>query len=50
MIHSQDVNISDKNYNLFSSVKDLPFNFVFKVLTISSVKSFMRSPSWCYTC
>ena len=30
MTHSQDVNIPDKNYNLFGSAKVLPFNFVLK--------------------
>ena len=47
MIHSQDMNMPDKNYNLFSSVKGLPFNFV---LTFFMIKSFMRSPYWCYAC
>ena len=28
MIHSQNVNILEKNYNLFSSAKGLPSNFV----------------------
>ena len=50
MIHSQDVNIPDKNYNLFSSVKGLPFNFVLTFFTVITIKSFMRSPSWCYVC
>ena len=45
MIHSQDVNIPDKNYNIFRSVKGLPFNFVLKFFTVSTIKSFMRSPS-----
>ena len=26
MIHSQDVNIPDRSYNLFRSVKGLPYN------------------------
>ena len=43
MIHSQDVNISDKNYNLFNNMKGLPFNFVLKFFTVSTIKSFMRS-------
>ena len=34
MIHSQDVNISDKNFSLFSSVKGLLFNFVIKFFTV----------------
>ena len=45
MIHSQDVNIFDKNYNLFSSAKVLPFNFVVTIFTVNTVKLFMRSPS-----
>ena len=44
MIHSQDVNIPDKNYNLFSSGNGLPFNFLFTFFTISTIKLFMRSP------
>ena len=50
MIHSLDVNMLDKNYNLFSSEKGLPFNFVLTFFTVSTIKSFMRSPSWCYAC
>ena len=50
IIHSQDVNIPDKNYNLFSSVKGLSFNFVLIFVTASTIKSFMTSPSWCYAC
>ena len=42
MIHFQDVNIPGKIYNLFSSVKGLPFNFVLKFLTVSTIKSFIR--------
>ena len=44
MTHSQDVNIPDKNYNLFGSAKVLPFDFVLKFFTVSTIKSFMRSP------
>ena len=42
MIHSQDVNILDKNYNLFSSAKGLPFNFVLTFLTVSTIKRMVR--------
>ena len=49
VIHSQDVDIFDKNYNLFSSVKGVHFNFVFKFFTVSTNKSLIRSSSWCYT-
>ena len=45
MIHSQDVNIPDKNYNLFSGVTNLPTSFVLKFFTASTIKSFMRSSS-----
>ena len=50
MIHSQDVNILDKNYTLFSSAKGLPFNFILTFFTVSTIKLFMRSPSCCYAC
>ena len=36
MIHSQDVNILDKNYNRFSSTKGLPFSFVLTFFTVST--------------
>ena len=36
MIHSQEVNILDKNYNPFSSTKGLPFNFVLTFFTVST--------------
>ena len=49
MIHSQDKNILDKNYNFFSSAKGLPFNFVPTFFTVSTVKLFMRLLSSCYT-
>ena len=49
VIHTQDVDTSDKNYNLFSSVKGVHFNFVFKFFTVSTNKSLIRSSSWCYT-
>ena len=45
MIYFQDVNILDKKYNLFSSAKGLPFSFVLTFFTVSTIKSFMRSPS-----
>ena len=45
MTHSQDVNISDNNYNLSSCMKGLSFNFVLKFFAVSTIKSFMRSPS-----
>ena len=47
MTHSQDVNISCKIYNVFSSVNGLPFNFVFNFFTVSAIKLFMRSASYC---
>ena len=50
MIHCQNVNISDKNYNLLSRVKCLPLKLVFKFFTVSTIKLFMRLPSWCYAC
>ena len=50
MIHSHDVNIFDKYYNLFISMKGLPFNFVFIFFTVSTIKLFMRLPFWCYAC
>ena len=50
MIHSQDKKILGKNNNPFSSVKGLPFNFVLTFFTVSTIKLFMRSPSWCYAC
>ena len=50
MIHSQDVNIPDKYENLFSSQKDLPFNFVSNFFIGITTKSFMRSPFWCQAC
>ena len=49
VVHSQDVDISDKNYNLFGSVKGVHFNFAFKFFTVSTNKSLIRSSSWCYT-
>ena len=42
MIHSGDVNILDKNYNLFGSVKVLRVNFFLTVFAVSTIKSFMR--------
>ena len=48
MIHSQDVNKPDKNYELFSSVKVLTFNVVLKFFTVSTIKLFIGSPSWSY--
>ena len=50
MIHSQDVNICDKNYICFISVKALAFNLVFKYFTVTTTKSFMKSPSRFYAC
>ena len=50
MIYSQDLNILDKNYNLISSAKSLPFNFVLTFFAVSTIKLFMRSPYWCYAC
>ena len=50
MIHSKDVNVLDKNYNLFCSAKGLPFKFILTFFNVSTIKSFMRSPSWCYAC
>ena len=45
------VNILDKNYNLPGSVNErFTFNFVLTFFTVSTIKSFMRSPSWCYVC
>ena len=34
MIHSQDLNILDKNYNLFSSAKGLSLNFFLTFFTV----------------
>ena len=39
MIYSQDMNMLDKNYNLFSSVKSLCFNFVLTFFVVSTIKS-----------
>ena len=50
MIQSQDDNISGKNYNLSSNVKDFSFYFAVKFFIVSAIKPFMRLPSWCYTC
>ena len=37
IIHSQDVNIPDKNYNLFSRVKGLPFKLFLTFFTPSTI-------------
>ena len=41
MIYSQDVYMLDKNYNLFSSVKGLRFNFDLTFFIVNTSKSFM---------
>ena len=44
MIHSQNVDILGKNYNLFISAKGLPLNFVLTFFTVSKIKLFMKTP------
>ena len=41
MIYSQDVYMLDKNYNLFSSVKGLRFNFDLTFFIVNTSKSLM---------
>ena len=50
MIHSQNVDITDKNSYLFGNMKGLSCNFVLTFFTVSTINSSMRSPSCCYAC
>ena len=44
------IHVCDKNYILFGSVKGLCVSSVFNFFTVSTIKSFMRSSSWCSAC